>query len=42
MSTLTFEKSSPESVGIPADAVIQFTKRLAARASHAQPASNAP
>jgi CubicO group peptidase (beta-lactamase class C family) len=31
MSTLTFEKSSPESVGIPADAVIQFTKRLAAR-----------
>lgn len=31
MSTLTFEKASPESAGIPGDAIIQFTKRLAAR-----------
>jgi len=31
MSTLTFEKASPESVGIPGDAVIRFTERLAAR-----------
>lgn len=31
MSTLTFEKASPESVGIPGNAIIQFTKRLAAR-----------
>lgn len=31
MSNLTFEKASPESVGIPGDAIIQFTKRLAAR-----------
>lgn len=30
MSTLTFEKASPESAGIPGDAIIQFTKRLAA------------
>lgn len=31
MQKLTFEKTTPESVGIPGDSVIRFTKRLAAR-----------
>jgi len=31
MCTLTFEKSSPEAVGIPGDSVIRFTERLEAR-----------
>lgn len=31
MQKLTFEKTSPEAVGIPGDSVIRFTKRLAAR-----------
>lgn len=30
MSALTFEKASPESVGIPGDAVIRFIRRLSA------------
>ncbi|MCM1173683.1 MAG: beta-lactamase family protein [Blautia sp.] len=31
MQTLTFEKASPESAGIPGGAIMQFIKRLAAR-----------